>query len=531
MCSMSSHNPTHISAGLVGGLGFVLLIAAPLDAADLWLEPLRFRAERGEGRIGVRARLGDPRRSRPLVRQAKRTEGIWVQGPRGWEEVAGEEGDDPVGLVRLRGDGAHLLAYRGKPGFGRLGGEGWLRLFRESGQDQTEAPTRVSGVRYLRSAKSILLAGAPKGQAWTRRLGLELELIPLAAPHELSEASKEGVKRLSPLPLRLVWKGAAQAGVELRAWPLQGEQLPEPLSVVTNQRGEASLRLTRRGPWVVCATTLRKGDLTKWEASFTSLTFSADAAPPARGPEALAAALRTARQRGVLKSLLGTHHFTFNRRHFEGGKEVGVDETLMTYTVSLDPPKPDAASGSLRIAVDVSPRGTPHGIVFEYAIDLGDGRLRWLRNNEGRFTPERGRLETARGPARVDQDLLLPKVVGVFLVPMLAQALPEALPASLRLVDLTPFATLSRPLTLRPARVGEDDYSARFETWVTEEGRARPTTRVRAARSGAFQGKLVEIRTRSLIGIDGPVVSLNDCRRISPQAYRDLWRAWFGERK
>ncbi len=525
---MSSHLTQRFAAGSLG----LLLLGAPALAADLWLEPLRFRTERAEGRVGVRARIGDARRSRALVRQAERTRGLWAQGPQGWEEAAGETGDDPIGLVRLRGEGAHLLAYRGKAGFGQLGGEGWLRLFRESGLDQAEAPTRVSGIRYLRSAKSLLLAGTPRGRPWTKPLGLELELIPLVAPHELSEArDKENGEGLSPLPLRLVWNGAAQAGVELRAWPLEGERLAEPLSAVTNQRGEASLRLTRRGPWVVCATTLRGGDLTKWEASFTSFSFSADPAPPARGPEALAAALRVGQQRGALGNLLGKHHFTFHRRHYEGGKEVGVDETLMTYTVNVDPPEEDAASGSLRIAVHVSPRGTPHGIVFEYAIDLSDGKLRWLKNNEGRFAPEGGRLETARGPARVDQDLLLPKVVGVFLIPMLAQAVPEALPGSLRLVDLTPFATLSRPLLLRPARAGEDDYSASFETWVTEEGRARPTTRVRAARSGPFQGKLVEIRTRSLIGIDGPVVSLNDCRRITPKAYSELWRAWFGDRK
>lgn len=513
-------------------VGLALLAApAAASAADLWLEPVRFRLERGEGRVGVRARLGDGRASRPLVRQRRRTRGVWVQGPQGWSEAEGREGDDPIGLASLSGDGAHLLAYRGQPGFGRLGGEGWLRLFRESGQDQTEAPTRVTGVRYLRSAKSLVLAGAPKGQPWTRAVGLELELIPLAAPHELSEARAGEAKGLAPLPLRLVWSGRPQAGVELRAWPLEGQPLSEPLTATTDARGVASLRLTRRGPWVVAATALRAGDLTRWEAGFTSFSFSADPAPPAPGPAALAAALREARQRGALKAILGTHHFTFNRRHFEGGKEVGVDETLMTYRVSLDAPSRDLPVGGLRVAVDVSPRGTPHGIVFEYAIDLRDGELRWLRNNEGNFVPRAGRLETARGPARVDQALLLPKVVGVFLVPMLAQALPESLPSSLRLTDLTPFATLSRPLLLRPARAGEPDYSSEFETWVTEEGRARPTTRVRAARSGPFRGKLIEIRTRSLIGIDGPVVSLNDCSRITPVDYAKRWRAWFGEQK
>lgn len=511
-------------------IAFVILLAGPLvgesEAADLWLEPLRFRADQSEGRIGVRARIGSAQRSRALIFERERTRGLWTQGPQGWEESSGRAGDDPLGMARLQGRGAHLVAYRGQPGFGRLGSEGWVRLFMESGLEPSEAPSGVTGIRYQRSAKTLLLAGAPKGQPWSEPLGLELELIPLRAPHELSE----GAQGLSPLPLRLVWGGKALAGVELRAWPLKGPALSKPVVAVTDSAGRAELRLTRRGPWVACATALRPGDLTRWEAAFTSFSFSADPAPPAEGPRALAEALREARRRGVLKRILGIHHFTFNRRHFEGGKEVGVDQTLMTYRVSYDPPEGDAAA-TLRVAVDVSPKGTPHGVVFEYAVDLREGRLRWLQNQEGRFVPQGDRLETARGPARVDPALLLPKVVGVFLVPMLAEAMPEALPASLRLIDLTPFATLSRPLLLRPARLGEEDYSKDHRTWVTEEGRARPTTRVRAARSGPFRGKLVEIRTRSLIGIDGPVVSLNDCQRITEASYRERWRAWFGERK
>lgn len=511
-------------------LTLVALVPVPAQGADLWLEPLRFRSERPGGRIGIRARLGDQRRSRALERQRERTRGLWIQGPTGWSEVSGEAGDDPIGLARLEGEGAHLLAYRGRPGFGRLGNAGWLRLFRESGRDPADAPLRVTPVRYQRSAKALVLAGAPQARPWERALGLELELIPLAAPHGLSEARAGDERRLAPLPFRLVWRGVPQAEVELRAWPTEGEPIAEVLSATTNAKGEASLHLTRRGAWVVCATALREGDLTRWEAAFTSFSFSADPAPPARGPAALARALREAQRRQVLAPLLGTHHFTFNRRHYEGGKEVGVDEMIMTYTLRLDAPSV-ADSGSLRVAVDVSPQGTPHGVVFEYSIDLRSGRLRWLSNNEGRFVPKGNQLQTARGPAEVDQDLLLPKVVGVFLVPMLAAAMPDALPSSLRLVDLTPFATLSRPLLLRPARSGEADYSASFETWVTEEGRSLPTTRVRAARSGPFKGKLVEIRTQSLQGVRGPVVSLNDCKRITPAQFKARWRAWFGERK
>ncbi|MBL4848597.1 MAG: DUF4198 domain-containing protein, partial [Planctomycetes bacterium] len=264
-------------------------LAGPAWAADLWLEPARFRFEASGGRVGVRAQLGTPRSARPQLRRAARAQGLWVQGPQGWLEAPGKSGDDPIGMASLRGDGAHLLAYRGKRGFGRLGNEGWLRLFRETGRDVADAPTHVTSVLYQRSAKALVLAGPPRGAPWLKALGLELELIPLAAPHELADAPGG----LASLPLRLVWRGQPQVGVELRAWPLDGAKLKEAITATTDKRGQASIRLTRRGAWVVCATALRKGDLTRHEVGFTSFSFSADPAPPAPGPAALARALRT----------------------------------------------------------------------------------------------------------------------------------------------------------------------------------------------------------------------------------------------
>ena len=519
--------------------------SAPLvRAADLWLEPLSYRSPSAERRIGVQARFGDLRASRVEERRLERLEGLWVQGPRGWAEVAGEAGDDPLGLAPIRGEGAHLLALRGRAGSGRLAPEGWRRLFAESGRDPADAPGEVSEVRYVRYAKALILAGAAgvRGQPWAKPLGLELELLLLAAPHDSPSSSAGGIEGL---PLQLVAGGRPLAGVPLRAWCLdvdplrEGAELPALVTATTDAEGIARLDLPRRGRWVVCATALAPGDLTRWEAAFTSLSFSADPAPPVRGPAALALALSEARERDLLRPLLGVHHFRFDRRYFgPAGEEQGADHTLMTYTLELDesapgPPTPGEAEPEegpvLRVAVDVSSQGRAHAVVFEYAIDVTSGRLRWLRNQSGDFRPEAGRLALPAGEVEVDEELLLPKVVGVFLIPQLAAALPPgSLPSALRLIDLTPFATLSRALLLRPARPGEADFDPQATTWVTEEGRAARTTRVRVAHSGPFRGKLIEIQTRSEVDAGGQLRMLNDCARLSPEDYRAQFQAWFG---
>ena len=508
-------------------LVLLLLLArsAPAAAADLWLEPLSYRSLEADRRVGVRLFLGDWRSARVEARRPERMAGLWVQGPRGWTEVRGRGGDDPIGLAPLEGEGAHLLAWRGRPGFGRLAPAAWLRLFEESGRDPAEAPTEVEGVRYTRCAKALVLAGGSgaSGDPWARPLGLELELSLLGAPHDWPSSASGG---LEGLPVKLLRGDRPLAGVLLRAWCLDAAgEARAPIRARTDASGVARLDLPQRGRWVVCATALAPGDLTRWEASFTSLSFSAEAGPPVRGPAALAAVLARAREANALRPLLGVHHFRFDRRYFgPAGEAQGVDETLMTYTLSLD-----EEASELRVAVDVSPRGRAHAIVFEYAVDVATGRMAWLHNSEGAFAPQGGALALPGGASSVDEALLLPKVVGVFLIPQLAAALPPgSLPGALRLVDLTPFATLSRPLILRPARVGEPDHSPEVTTWVTEEGGPGVTTRVRVAGAGPFRGKLIEIQTRSEVDAAGQLRTLNDCARLSPEDYRARFRDWFG---
>ena len=489
------------------------LLAPSTWAADLWLEPSQTRPE-ARGRVGVRARLGDATRSRPVSRRPERLEHLRARGPAGWVEVPGQPHDDPAGMVPLQGAGLHAVVWRGKLGFGRLGAAGLQRLIAESGA-RVEAPSEpVVHLVYRREAKALLHAGeGGQGPDATRPLGLELELTPLLSPHQLAE----GAKGLSALPLRLTWSGRPVVGAELRVFGA-GEHPP----LRTDARGEARLRLPRRGRWVIAATALRAGrDLARYEVAFTSLSFDAAVEPPTPGAPALAAVLTRALESGAIQRVLGRHCFRFDRRSYdEAGREVATTPMLMTYELSLD-----RAAESLVVAVDVSPRAEAHAITFRYEVGL-DGRFRRLTNRDGEFALKGSALALPQGAtAQVEPRLLLPKVVGVFALPMLHD---QGLPARIRLVDLTPFATLSRPLVLQRVTVGPE-LDAKHHTWTTEEGRAGWTTRVRVAREGPFAGKLVEIRTRSELDAGGRLRALNDCRRLSPAEFARSWKEWFGE--
>ncbi|MGE0707909.1 MAG: DUF4198 domain-containing protein [Planctomycetota bacterium] len=499
----------------------LLLAALPAAAADLWLEPIDFRPG-AEGRVGVRARLGESVPSaRAVARRADRLRDVWVRGPRELAAVAGEEGDDPLAMVPVQGSGLHAVGYRGRVGLGTLARAGFERLVREAGTrlgDPLEDATVT--VLYARHAKALLYAGEGGAPGpYDRALGLDLELVPLDDPHALRE-EQGGL----PLRVRLVWGGRAVAGAEVRARCLDPSAPEAQASARTDAAGAAVLRLPRRGGWALCATGVRPGvDLAPWEVAFTSLAFDAAPRPPAPGAPALAAVLARALERGTLRRALGVHHFTFDRRHYdEAGHEVAVEASIMTYTLSLD-----EARGSFRVAVDVSPQGHPHGIVFDYEVGL-DGRLRRLQNQEGTWALEGVRLGLPGGARVVDPRLLLPKVVGAFAIPMLAEA---GAPRAIRLVDLTPFGTLSRAMTFEEVGPGHEDHAADAVTWVTHEGRPQRTTRVRVATRGPLAGKLIEIQTRSEVDERGRVRALNDCQRLDSAEYERRWKAWFGERR
>lgn len=233
-----------------------------------------------------------------------------------------------------------------------------------------------------------------------------------------------------------------------------------------------------------------------------------------------------ARETGAIERVVGLHPFIMTRHFFDDAGSPRFERRfLMTYEVAIDD-----AEGVLRLDVRVRPEAAPGQVEIGYVVGL-DGRLRSMRAVTGATVTAEVRagklvVEAVDEGTTVEHawdDAILPKIVGAFVLPMLAdQGLPEAW--SFR--DLSPFGTLTRPIVMRAA--GEADGVA---TWETFEGRViageeRAVTRVQVARDGDLAGRLVRIETESQVNAQGVVVHLAASPRITREEFEALSPGW-----
>lgn len=233
-----------------------------------------------------------------------------------------------------------------------------------------------------------------------------------------------------------------------------------------------------------------------------------------------------ARETGAIERVLGLHPFIMTRHMFdEAGKPRFERRFLMTYELAID-----EAEEALRLDVRVRPEGAPGQVEIGYVVGL-DGRLRSMRAVTGSSVTAEVRdgklvidfVDEGRKTQHAWDDGILPKIVGAFVLPMLAdQGLPEAWTFR----DLNPFGTLTRPIVMRAA--GEAEGVA---TWATFEGRViagepRAVTRVQVARAGDLAGRMVRIETESEVDPKGMVLHLAACPRISREEFDALSPGW-----
>jgi uncharacterized GH25 family protein len=123
--------------------------------------------------------------------------------------------------------------------------------------------------RYTRHAKALVAVGpaAASRTAFTRPLGLELELVPAENPLRLAPGAK--------LTVSVLAHGKPLAGAQVVSRSRLHPDAPE--VVRTDPRGRATLRLGNGGPWMIKAVRIERaaGDpLADWHSAWASLTFS-----------------------------------------------------------------------------------------------------------------------------------------------------------------------------------------------------------------------------------------------------------------
>lgn len=260
------------------------------------------------------------------------------------------------------------------------------------------------------------------------------------------------------------------------------------------------------------------------------------AAPPAPAQEGeperrdacriLADAVARARESGAIERALGEHCFLLTRRYWTEGEEYS-ERWLNRYTVALD-----EAAGEL-VVVNwnrAESAGSPNR--FEYRSRLSDGRFQSLATRFGIGTVDvavaggevviardlEGRESLPDDERQPDRDDLVPKLVGVFVLPHLHD---QGLPDRFLFTDVTPYGQVAGPLRLRRLPAAADSV-VRF---VTDEGSREPTTLVDVATGGEDAGRIVRFVTRTFRGRgDGSErkVAEWDNQRIDPEEFARL---------
>lgn len=242
--------------------------------------------------------------------------------------------------------------------------------------------------------------------------------------------------------------------------------------------------------------------------------------------EVFARVVGRARETGAIERVLGLHPFIMTRHVYDDAGATRFERRfLMTYELAID-----EAQAALRLDVRVRPEGGPGEVEIGYVVGL-DGRLRSMRAVTGSTVTAEVRegklvvrvLEEGTTVEHAWDERLLPKIVGAFVLPMLAdQGLPEAWTFR----DLNPFGQVTRPIEMRA--LGEVEGVA---TWATFEGRVfegrpRATTRVQVGREGEGAGRVVRIETESEVNAQGVVVHLAASPRIPREEYERLSPGW-----
>lgn len=242
----------------------VLLWASSLAAHDFWIEPASFRPDAGAG-VALHLRVGENFAGDAVGRNPELIERFALVTAAGEASIAGREGEDPAGAVRV--DAPGVVVYRSRGSVLELDRAKFERFASEEGVEwlhgerarrgEAEAPWRES---FSRCAKALL--GADAAPIFTKRVGLRLELIPERAPS----------KRL---PVRLEFEGKPLAGALVVA--INATDPATRIERRSDKRGRVVLPLLRGGTWLVKAVHVVRapaGADADWDSLWASLTFA-----------------------------------------------------------------------------------------------------------------------------------------------------------------------------------------------------------------------------------------------------------------
>jgi uncharacterized GH25 family protein len=253
-------------------LAIIALSGAPLFAHDLWIEPATFSPQLGQ-MVGVRLRVGQDLLGDPVPRDPALVNQFVIEDAAGRKPVAGRNGADPAGFLRVSMPGLLVIGYRSNPSAVELPADKFNQYLKEEGleaiaalrarRNETGATAREL---FSRCAKSLVLSGSPSEAQGDRPLGFTFELV--------AERNPYAVRAGEDFPVRLTYENRPLAGALVVG--MNRLNPSDKLAARSDADGRVRLRLRPGGMWLVKAVHMvpaPAGTNAGWVSFWASLTF------------------------------------------------------------------------------------------------------------------------------------------------------------------------------------------------------------------------------------------------------------------
>jgi uncharacterized GH25 family protein len=246
----------------------VALVSSPVLAHDFWIEPSAYTPAAGELvrlKLWVGEHLGGetlPRNEALIESFTARTGG--VESP-----VLGMDGSEPAGMLRPRGEGGVVIAYRSLRSAVVMDPAKFQDYLDLEGLPKVPPGREV----FSRCAKCLLAVGGRSDPGVTKPVGLTLELIPESDPYAVSPGGS--------LTVRLLYQDKPLADALVMA--LDRVDAGTPQRVRSDASGRATFKLPRAGAWLIKAVHMipaPRDASADWESFWASLTFEVPAGTP-----------------------------------------------------------------------------------------------------------------------------------------------------------------------------------------------------------------------------------------------------------
>ncbi|MCI5135680.1 MAG: DUF4198 domain-containing protein [Candidatus Electrothrix sp. AW2] len=230
---------------------FSLLLCSSASAHKLWLNPANYFPEPGST-VEIGIGWGHKYLASRVHQELKEgmPEKIQAIDPDG-KIVELTKATDDMYKLEISKAGAYLITADNKPGFFTVTKDG-----RKWGNKTEIAAEKSRCTNFHIGAKTVLIAGNSK-TGFDRAAGQTVELVPLTDPGAVKKGDAFRVKvlfngqPLADLPLKAAYAGFDVEEEEGSDPHAKKEDRPFPAEAVTNDQGEAELRVDRPGYWMI----------------------------------------------------------------------------------------------------------------------------------------------------------------------------------------------------------------------------------------------------------------------------------------